>query len=296
MLQNGQVPSPAPCLTSYYDIFLTEFTLFLTKIPLIPLATTNQLTKYLSKLILLYMKKLLLALVAILSVALPGLAVLNGSHTFYVNIGTRNWSNVYVHFGNNGAYRAAIQGVKQSDGSYKFTSGTWDNLQFIRFADNNDLTRTEYNDWMVGEIKEDNDGPWKLREGYIYYLANSGNSITKSEKYVETVSYTYTLRLKQGNDSWKIHEYPMDKKDDGTWEYTVELTSCNVAVDEKNGTTINRHLVPTSITLGEESSMNADSNTTSDGYFFNPDSDNSGKYTFTFNLWGTERSGRWVDW
>lgn len=134
------------------------------------------------------MKKLLLALVAILSVALPGLAGLNGSHTFYVNIGTRNWSNVYVHFGNGGNYYTAIQGVKQSDGSYKFTSGSWDNLEQIRFADSNNTSRTEYGNGMVGDIKESSTGAWKLQEGYIYYLADTGNNVTKSEKY-ESVKY-----------------------------------------------------------------------------------------------------------
>lgn len=126
------------------------------------------------------MKKLLLALVAVISVAFYGRAT-DEHFTLYADITSTGWSDVYVLAGNSTAYYSSYKGTKVTGNIYKFDFN-WGGLTRICFSSNSEFSNVNpSSDTVIGELtRTNNSANWKIdaNSKRLYVLGNP--SKTKS--------------------------------------------------------------------------------------------------------------------
>ncbi|MCI9055205.1 MAG: starch-binding protein [Muribaculaceae bacterium] len=154
------------------------------------------------------MKKLLLALVAVISVAFYGRA--DEHFTLYADITSTGWSDVYVLAGNSTAYYSSYKGTKVTGNIYKFDFD-WGGLTRICFSSNSDFSNVNLSsNTVIGQLTRDNQSAnWKIdaNSKRLYVLGNpSENQISNSYVYDEsqaTQTYKWVIRRgTNGQDNW----------------------------------------------------------------------------------------------
>lgn len=230
------------------------------------------------------MKKLLLALVALLSVTLPGMAA---DWTIYADLSNRasNWSNGVWLFYGNGTYNNSVQGSLVSGNIYKFVFSSND-ANTMAFCSQNTLTES-YGSSRVGNFSGENNGNWSMLNGKLYKLNDYNSNGATISDYTPSVTYKWVIRRgTNGQSDWSNINLSETNENSGIFKaenvnikgYTFGIQKQNEKGEEVawyNSTNSADNTITTS-QLNRALSAG-----TSNGTNWNMDVE--GSYTFTFN-------------